>query len=529
MDMVADRPDKDIQIPSVDQPPPADQAWFMRPPSTSRTVFTALAIFILALAVRLPRMSQSLWYDEMYTLVEYVAQPWQKVLAAHPGEYVPNNHVLYTVLAKLIYHANEDQGPNEALLRVPALLAGCLLPIALAWPLRRTSPWIALLLAIVACLHPWLIAFSTEARGYSLLLLLGVVATNLLPDGRRRWPIGYALTLTAAIYTVPIAVLLLVAHGVAVATLRRDSQAAWGRAAGLSVMLSGLLYLPMGRAMVRRYYRQPYDTTISYREFLDQLPRFALAGERLPRQSLDILRPPDSFSGSVYWALPVLVILIGSAFAWSSVELRPTVVSIGVVSVLGVLLPLVSAGATEVRFVPWAGVWFCMGVVAISGSPHGRLMRGVAVVGVVLLVIWMGLRDAAMLGNQPIREGIALADHLAPAGYDLMVGYLGAREAAYLYGEQAGGHLVLAGHDAARWIASEQRALRETGHLPWVVIFYEDLARRRNEGAEDSRGVWVHLMKNYRLVTRLPGRVSGVGIYEPKEEGNVALNATEQN
>jgi hypothetical protein len=494
----------------------------------TKTILAALALFVLALVVRLPRMSQSLWYDEMYTLVEYVSQPWQKVLAAHPGEYVPNNHVLYTILAKLIYHTNEDQGPNEALLRVPALIAGCLLPIALAWPLRRTSPWTALLLAIVASLHPWLIAFGTEARGYSLLLLLGVVATNLLPDGKRRWPIGYAIAMAAAIYTVPIAVLLLIAHGVAVVVLRRDSWAAWGRAAGLSLLLSGLLYLPMSRAMVQ-YYRRPYDTTISYHEFLDQLPRFAMAGERLPRQSLDILREPDPFSGSVYWALPVLVVLVGSAFAWASVALRPMVVSIGVVSLLGVLSPLINGGTTEVRFVPWAAVWFCIGVVAILASPHGRLMRGVAGVGVILLITWMGMRDSAMPANQPIREGIQLADHLAPAGYDLMVGYLGAREAAYLYGDEAPGHLVLAGHDAPRWAASEERAERETGHRPWVIIFYEDLARRRNDGPEDSRGLWVHLMKNYRLVTRLPGRISPVAIYEPREEGNVACDTLRHN
>ena len=52
----------------------------------TKTILAALALFVLALAVRLPRMSQSLWYDEMYTLVEYVSQPWQKVLAAHPGD-----------------------------------------------------------------------------------------------------------------------------------------------------------------------------------------------------------------------------------------------------------------------------------------------------------------------------------------------------------------------------------------------------------------------------------------------------------
>ncbi len=491
--------------------------------ASSRTVFAGLGVFILALLIRLPHLSQSLWYDEMYTRVVYVDQPWQKVLDARPGEYVPNNHVLSTVLTKLIYHQKDDEGPNEPLLRIPALLAGCLLPLAIAWPLRKDRPWTALLLAIVACLHPWLVAFSVEARGYSLLLLLGIVATNLLPDGQRRWPIWYALTMAAAIYTIPIAVLLLPAHAVAIVVLRRNALPAWGRAAAVALLLGVLLYLPMARAM-GQYYRQPFDTTISYREFLDQLPRFALAGQRLPEQSLDILREPDSFSGSVYWALPVLVILIGSAFAWSCAALRPMVVSMGVVSLLGVALPLISSAATEVRFVPWAAVWFTIGVVAILTSARSRPIQAVSVVGVGLLVTWMALRDATMPANQPIREGIRLADHLAPPGYDLMVGYLGAREAAFLYGEQSGGHLVLAGHDGPTWIAGEERAIRETGHRPWVVIFYEDLARRRNDGPEDSRGVWVHLMKNYRLVTRLPGRVSAVAIYEPREEGRVAGN-----
>ena len=166
----------------------------------SRVVWCSLAVFVLALIVRWPHLSQSLWYDEMYTLVEYVQQPWQRVLAGRPGEYVPNNHVLHTVLAKIVYsigHRPDDVEPNEALLRVPALIAGCLLPIALAWPMRRVTPWTALLIAVVAAVHPWLVAFSSEARGYSLMLLLAVVATNLQPDGSRRWPIWYAICIPA--------------------------------------------------------------------------------------------------------------------------------------------------------------------------------------------------------------------------------------------------------------------------------------------------------------------------------------------
>ena len=72
-------------------------------PRTRLRICIAAGVIVLGLAVRLPHLNQSLWYDEMTTLTEYVLQPWSKVLAAQAGEYVPNNHVLHTILAKLTY------------------------------------------------------------------------------------------------------------------------------------------------------------------------------------------------------------------------------------------------------------------------------------------------------------------------------------------------------------------------------------------------------------------------------------------
>jgi hypothetical protein len=266
-------------------------------------LLAAAVIFAIALAVRLPHIGQSLWFDEMTTLLEYVLQPWQKILAAHPGQYVPNNHVLHTILAKLLYTAVTGGHPTqlpvrEAMLRLPALLAGALLPAALAWPFRQTEPRFAVLLAAIAVAHPWLVAFSDEARGYTLLLLLGVLATNRLPDGRRRWPIGYALLMAAAFYTLIIAAVLLAAHGLAVALLRRRAAlAAWARGAGVAIVIALLLYLPMMRAMVQ-YYRNPFPATGNYAEFLNQLPRYVGAGERLPRRDDPVEIPFDAPSGT---------------------------------------------------------------------------------------------------------------------------------------------------------------------------------------------------------------------------------------
>jgi hypothetical protein len=494
----------------------------------SRVVWCSLAVFVLALIVRWPHLSQSLWYDEMYTLVEYVQQPWQRVLAGRPGEYVPNNHVLHTVLAKLVYsigHRADDVEPNEALLRVPALIAGCLLPIALAWPMRRVAPWTALLIAVVAAVHPWLVAFSTEARGYSLMLLLAVVATNLLPDGSRRWPIWYALALTAAIFTIPIALLLIPAHAVALGGRYRTNITAglragysWIRSVVIAAVLATALYSPQLSAMAR-YYRHPYETTITYREFLDQLPRYSLAGERLPREIDPILRLQDPPAAAVFWALPVLTLFIGSVIGWRRMELRRTIDTFGYATCLAMLLALVSPHACEVRFVPWIGVWFIIAVAAILTSATQRWARGVAIVGVALLLSLMGWFDVTQLPNQPVREAIALADKLAPPGVRIVVTYIGARESASLYIDRVKHHQLEAAHDMPRFVAAEQEAVLETGRRPWLIVLYEDLARRRNHGAEDSAGLWTTLVKEYRVVERLPGRVSPVAIYAPREAG----------
>ena len=506
----------------------------MSSPSTSRILWASLGVFLLALAVRWPHLSQGLWFDEMVTLVDYVLQPWQHVVAAQPGDYVPNNHVLHTVLAKLTYslgphNENGGTGPNEPLLRVPALLASCLLPIALAWPLRKSRPIIALVIALLAAMHPWLVAFGTEARGYSMMLLFGVIATNLLPDGQRgRWPIGYALALAAAIYTLPIAVLLIVAHGVAAVLrlpLRSDPSTQQGRDRGfgiwlrgaiMAVVLSALLYAPMARAMMQ-YFRNPFEPTISYREFLDHLPRYALAGERLPRHPgpAPTVDPP---AASVYWALPVLAIVIGSIFAWPIEPLRPLLVTLAVTSVCGIVLAGVRPAACEVRFVAWAGLWLIVAVTAILVSPTHRWSKGVAVGAIGLLLVWMGMCDVRMPPNEPVREAMARADALAPPDHAIVIGSLGAREAAYLYGYEIAHHDMTTGHNMPLLLAAEQRVIDATGHKPWIVMLYEDLARRRDRrDQQDIRGMWTHLMKNYYLKQRLPGRVAPVAIYAPRE------------
>jgi hypothetical protein len=474
-------------------------------------IWCGLLILLLGIAIRLPHMNQSLWYDEMTTLVEYVIQPWSKIVAAKAGEYVPNNHVLHTVLVKIVYTMvarGELIPPREAVLRLPAFLAALLVPFALAWPLRRSDPVLALIVALVTMLHPWLVAMSVEARGYSLLLSLGIIATNCL--GTR--PIAYVISLALAIYTVPLAVLLIPAHAAVMLVLRRSMFAKWLIHASIAIALATILYLPMYRGLIG-YYRHPYPPTMDYRQFLDWLPRYAMAGVRLP-QNADPLAPP--ITGTIFWALPTLAIIFGSIVGWSRVSLRPILLTMGTATICGMILPLLDSGATEVRFVPWIMPWFCVAIVAGFLSPAVRWGKIAGALGLSTLIGWQVMQDVTMPPNQPIREGIQLADRIVPPGRDILIVYIGARESIALYGETR--HPLLAGPDVKWTVAMQQKALVETGHLPWVLIYFEQLARDRDIEPPESRGMWTNLMIHYHLAApRLPARLTPIAIYAPNE------------
>ncbi len=457
-------------------------------------IWCVLGILLLGLTIRWPLMRQSLWYDEMTTLTQYMLQPWSKIVACQRGEYVPNNHVLHSILAKLVYTGPDLLPPREAVLRLPAMVAGLLAPIALAWPLRRSNPLLALLIALVAQLHPWMVGFSTEARGYSMVLLFGIVGTNLIGSLceplaaeaarplRGRWVILYAVAMALAIYTVPLAVFLLIG------TL-------------LALLISCLLYLPMHHGLLS-YYRNPYAPSMSYREFLNTLPRCALSGLSTPT------------GPAIYWALPVIVLVIGSALGWARESLRPMIVTFAVTTVLGIVLPLMLPAATEVRFVPWILPWFTIAVVAGFCSAPARWGKIAGFLGVLVLLSWDLSADLSLLPQQPIREGIELVDKIAPPDRDVMVLYLGARESVVLYGNTK--HRLLPAPDGKTMRIMMQKSLDDTGQLPWVIIYYEKLAKDRNFDRSDARGLWTNLIKLYDLKIRLPGRLTPVAIYQPK-------------
>lgn len=119
--------------------------------------------------------------DEALTFNRFVKGPWSSIY----GDYDANNHILYSILAKLSVGVF---GLSELTLRLPSVLAGFFLILGMFWLLQlvryRTIRWIALL---AISLHPLLMDFSVAARGYSLSLALFVWAVYFRGAGVTCW------------------------------------------------------------------------------------------------------------------------------------------------------------------------------------------------------------------------------------------------------------------------------------------------------------------------------------------------------
>ncbi|HNJ67208.1 MAG TPA: hypothetical protein PKW28_15015, partial [Turneriella sp.] len=66
---------------------------------TTRREWGALAlILVLALALRLFKANASLWYDEIFTVVNFVRLPTLELIGTFDSL---NNHMLYSLLAQI--------------------------------------------------------------------------------------------------------------------------------------------------------------------------------------------------------------------------------------------------------------------------------------------------------------------------------------------------------------------------------------------------------------------------------------------
>ena len=183
------------------------------PDRAGRAVAAVAALAMLTAALMAaPRLEFSFAEDEQRTVRhsvdgEYVRNregdlvfrevPWRDTWLYSLNS--PNNHVPFSLLARLSLGAwravahPELRFASESAARLPAFVLGIAAIGALAWFLWRIGlPWAAGFAAILMAIHPWHLRYTSEARGYSLLLLcmpllLGAMVAVLHRGTWRRW------------------------------------------------------------------------------------------------------------------------------------------------------------------------------------------------------------------------------------------------------------------------------------------------------------------------------------------------------
>ena len=128
-----------------------------------------LFVLVIGVSIRGYFLSQPFRFDESVTFLKFVNKGFYN-LFFYPD---PNNHVLHTLLVKV---STLIWGSHPASIRLPAFLAGIGL-IPLVFCLCRTLNISGIIASISVSVFPYLVLFSTNARGYTLLVFLTLVLT----------------------------------------------------------------------------------------------------------------------------------------------------------------------------------------------------------------------------------------------------------------------------------------------------------------------------------------------------------------
>jgi hypothetical protein len=199
--------------------------------------FWPLVIVAMAttLGYSLPRMNHGFWDDEELNIrttlygkfkadkktgeIEFKRFNWLETVYGYSRG--PNSHTLFGIVSRACEEAwNSIVKPKgfplvEWPFRVPALVFGVLGVAGVAWLLREFGlPGAGIVAAFLLAIHPWHIRYASEARGYSLLVLLVpllfVFWRRAMNTGQWNWWGAFALTEFALIYSYPGALFVLV-------------------------------------------------------------------------------------------------------------------------------------------------------------------------------------------------------------------------------------------------------------------------------------------------------------------------------
>ncbi len=427
--------------------------------ASKRFVVVVLALMAVGAALRVPRMTLSVYNDEAYALrrqisgmvpLKHLGDPakfrsvtWEETFYDNRAA---NNSALFSALSRTSLDAWRawSDAPRHVIsewaFRVPALVGGVLSIGALAvLALRLAGPSAGACAAALAALHPWHVRYSAEGRCYGLLfLLLPLLLLALhgaLTRGRwHRWAAVGLLQYLCMVCYMGIAHLLVALNG-AVAVLaflawrRREPQplralvplVVCGTAAGA---LYAALHLPLvlqaSKAMASDFYPKG---ALGGTWFADAASFLALG------VTVSSTQHATAAAGLWPWtAVPVaaaaVFVALGGVGAWRLIR-GSSAGLVAVASALGgAALTLGFSMAKGIYLMVWYGVFLlpavllavAVGLSALvgNGTPR-RLWAAATCICAVLAMVWVPA--VAMYWHHGREDMRAIAEEARGARY----------------------------------------------------------------------------------------------------------------
>jgi hypothetical protein len=356
--------------------------WLYQRAALEKTLLWVLAMTVVGTAVRCYFLAQPMRYDEAYTFNNFVDRGLTG-LFYYP---LPNNHVLYTLLARV---SVEMFGGHPAAIRLPALMASlCTVPLTF-WVSRlvtrdRSGGYLA---GALAAVFPFLVLYGTMARGHSLLILLtlglAVLAFRLTERPSPELCFLIALTVSAGLLVMPSfalaavgilswALVTLVWNGHRPAAVAKRVLMPCGV---LTVLLTAWFYTPtilVSKRAVLAVVDNPAVHGAPWQSFLGRLPQHA--AETASRFSRDV---PD-------WMLAAAVLLaIAGGLSLARQDRRKALLLFPAVAIGGAAVVLakhvVPLPRVWIFILPWVFILVDAGLTAVARSVAGTVRTAVLV------------------------------------------------------------------------------------------------------------------------------------------------------